>query len=189
MLGSATWREDEVKFRQLILYISQKCANDPTFGSIKLNKILFFSDFGYYACTGKPITGMEYQKLPNGPAPRKLLPIRDRMIKEGVLGLQTIPLAGGRIQKRTVNLREPDLTIFSGDEIALVDATIDALCNANAKMASELSHRMIGWIIAKDRETIPYSTVFLSNAPLSQAEIQRGRELADPILQQCGSRN
>jgi len=30
------------KFRELILYISQKCANDPSFGAIKVNKILYF---------------------------------------------------------------------------------------------------------------------------------------------------
>lgn len=82
------WKENEARFRELILYISQKCADDSTFGSVKLNKILFFSDFLTYAEFGEPITGFVYQKLANGPAPNRLLPIRNDMIEKGDLGLQ-----------------------------------------------------------------------------------------------------
>ena len=35
------WPENEERFRELVLCVSQKCANDPKFGSVKLNKILF----------------------------------------------------------------------------------------------------------------------------------------------------
>ena len=40
---------------------------------------------------------------------------------------------------------------------------------------------MVGWQIATEGETIPYETVFLSNEPLSEAEIVRGREIAAEI--------
>ena len=110
---------NEDKFRELVLYVSQKCAFDPTFGATKLNKILFYSDFFAFAKSGTAITGVEYQRLRNGPAPRKLLPIREQMIKEGILGMQEIPLKTGKVQKRTVSLRQPNLRIFTGDEIAL----------------------------------------------------------------------
>ncbi|MGD1069005.1 MAG: type II toxin-antitoxin system antitoxin SocA domain-containing protein [Bryobacteraceae bacterium] len=170
--------EDERKFRELILYISQKCADDPTFGATKLNKILYFSDFYHYGNTGSPITGFEYQKLPNGPCPRKLLPIRAKMLKEGILGIQAKSLRNGNIQHRTVNLRRPDLSVFSAEEIAQVDQVIEGLAMANAETASELSHRMMGWIVARDNETIPYATVFLSSQPLTAEDKQRGLRFA-----------
>ena len=170
--------ENETKFRELILYISQRCADQPTFGSVKLNKILFFADFLAFANLGKPITNFEYQKLPNGPAPRRLLPVREKMIKERILGLQEIPLRGGGIQKRTVNLRRPDLTVFNGEEIAIVDELIDTFKESRADEVSELSHRMVGWIVAEDGETIPYTTIFLSNVPLTDEESQRSQALA-----------
>jgi Protein of unknown function (DUF4065) len=172
------WTENEDKFRELVLYISQRCATDPKFGSVKLNKILYFSDFFAYAKSGQAITAFEYQKLPNGPAPRRLLPVRARMISEGILGLQEVRLRSGKTQKRTVNLRSPDLKIFSGDEIAMVDYVIEALADADAETVSALSHRMVGWLVVSEGETIPYSTVFLSNEPLTDAEIQRGTQLA-----------
>ncbi len=174
-------QEEEDKFRELILYISQRCASDPKFGATKLNKILLYVDFFSFGKTGKAITGFEYQHLPNGPAPRKLLPVREKMIKEGILVLQEVPLMSGKTQKRTVNLRSPNLKIFSGEEIALVDFIIDALSDCDAKTVSDLSHRMIGWQIATQGETIPYETVFLSNEPLTEAEISRGLEIAAKI--------
>jgi len=36
---------DERKFKELILYVADKCSDDPDFGAVKLNKILFYSDF------------------------------------------------------------------------------------------------------------------------------------------------
>lgn len=174
--------ENEQKFRELVLYISQKCATDPRFGAVKLNKILFFSDFLAYAQSGEPITSFEYQRLPNGPAPRRFLPVRARMMEEGILGLQEVRLRSGKTQKRTVNLRSPNLRIFTGEEIELVDSVIEALADADAETASELSHRMVGWQAVSDGETIPYGTIFLSNDPLTETEIQRGRELAESAL-------
>ena len=61
------------RLAELILYIAEKCEHDPGFGAVKLNKILAFADFSSYFETGKPITGAEYMRLPQGPAPRRLL--------------------------------------------------------------------------------------------------------------------
>jgi len=170
--------ENEAKFRELILYISHRCALDPKFGATKLNKVLFYSDFFAFGKTGKPITGFKYQRLRNGPAPKRLLPVREAMIQEQILAMQAVQLQSGRVQKRTVNLRPPNLGIFSGDEIALVDYIIDALAACDAETVSELSHRMVGWQVANEGEEIPYETVFLSNEPLTEAEVVRGKEIA-----------
>lgn len=168
---------DETKLQELILYISEKCANDPTFGATKLNKILCFSDFEFYAYHGTGITNVEYFKLPAGPAPRHLVPVRERMIEAGELVLQQIPLRSGNIQKRTVNRRPPNLDLFSGAEIAMVDRVIDSLCNVDAEETSQRSHEMVGWMVAQDNETIPYNTVYFSNPPLTTLEKYLAQEL------------
>jgi hypothetical protein len=174
----AEFEQNEKKLAELILYISQKCADDPCFGAIKLNKILYFADFLHYGDHLKPITGVEYQKLPYGPAPRRLVPVRDRLIAQGHLGIQPTLLRNGSVQQRPVNLREPDLSMFSGTEIAQVDEVIQSFCRTDSDTISELSHRMIGWQVVRENETIPYKTVFVSNPKLSEAEIKRGIEVA-----------
>ena len=55
---------NEQKFKELVIYIAGRCESDPYFGAVKLNKLLFFSDFFAYAKLGNPITGAEYMKLP-----------------------------------------------------------------------------------------------------------------------------
>jgi antitoxin SocA-like protein len=169
---------DEEKLAELILYISKKSVGDPKFGAIKLNKILYLSDFLAFGNWSEPITGVEYQHLPKGPAPRRLLPVRDEMRSAGILAIQDVPLRSGNVQKRTVNLREPNLKLFSGEQIALVDSVIEDLRDLDAEESSDYSHRFVGYKMTKLGENIPYGSIFISDEPLSAAEITRGQELA-----------
>ncbi len=174
----ATKIGDEEKLGELILYISQKSAVDPKFGSVKLNKILYLSDFLAFGNWGEAITGVPYQHLPKGPAPKRLLPVRDELRSRGELVVQEVPLKSGNVQQRTVNLREPKLELFSGKEISLVDKVIEVLWGLDADEATEFSHRFVGWKMTKGGENIPYGSIFISDEPLSEAEILRGQEFA-----------
>jgi hypothetical protein len=180
-MTAATVIGDEEKLAELILYISQKCATDPKFGAIKLNKILYLSDFLSFGNFGEPITGVEYQHLRLGPAPRRLIPVREALQSAGKLVVQSLALKGGRQQTRTVNLTDPNLKLFSGREIALVDSVIEDLWDLDAEESSEFSHRFVGWKMTKEGDNIPYGTIFISDEPLSPAEIQRGQELAKEL--------
>jgi antitoxin SocA-like protein len=176
-----SFKQDTKKFKELILYICEKSAMDKSFGATKLNKILFFSDFWTYALLGNPITGVEYMKLPFGPAPRPLLPIRRQMEKDGELAIQETNLDPEMARKRPINLRAANLSEFSGEEIAVVDNAIDFCRNATAQAVSRYSHSWHGWRAARDTETIPYETVFISDDPLTEFEIARGKEVAASI--------
>ena len=66
-------KEDDAKLRELVLLIATLSEGDEPFGKIKLNKVAFFSDFLAYLIFGRSITGHQYMRLPEGPAPRKLL--------------------------------------------------------------------------------------------------------------------
>ncbi len=180
-MTAATVIGDEEKLAELILYISQKCATDPKFGAIKLNKILYLSDFLSFGNFGEPITGVEYQHLRLGPAPRRLVPVREALQSAGKLVVQNLPLRSGKKQTRTVNLTDPNLKLFSGREIALVDSVIEDLWNLDAEESSEFSHRFVGWKMTNEGENIPYGSIFISDEPLSPAEIFRGQQLAKEL--------
>jgi hypothetical protein len=181
MRSERKWTEDDFRFKELVLYICEKGASDPKFGATKLNKTLYFADFLAFAELRQPITGMEYQKLPNGPAPRRFLPLRDEMVKAGDLAIQPVKLVSGRVQERPINLRSAKLEMFTSSQIALVDSIIEALKDATAEEVSELSHRMVGWKVVEANETIPYETIFVSDEPLTEADVERGRELAKQL--------
>lgn len=169
--------EREDKARELILYIADGSIDDPHFGATKLNKILAFSDFESFAALGDSITGLEYQKLEHGPAPRHLLPLQRALISSGAA--QLVPIArGSYVQQRLVALRAPDLSLFTAPEIALVDEIMSRLRSVNATGASDISHQDDGWRAAELGETIPYEAAFWRRHELSSDDIERARQLA-----------
>lgn len=166
------------KFEELLLYVAEKSADDPNFGATKLNKLLFFSDFFAYAQLGRPITGARYQKLARGPAPREIMQVQQYLVQRGDAVIQTRERFG-LVQKRLIPLRRPRLSIFTPEEIALVDEVVDELWDQSAARTSAISHdQMVGWQIVGMGEDIPYHSVFLSAEPLTAADIERGRQIA-----------
>ena len=149
------------KMRELILYICARSEEDPRFGATKLNKILFYSDFLAYQRLGESITGDQYQKLENGPAPRHLVPIRDKMEQKQELVVRKREYHGF-VQNQTVALRMADLSDFTGEQIAIVDEVIKALWKKSAKDVSEMSHHFAGWQLANLREDIPYAIALVA---------------------------
>ena len=175
MTTQSTIEYDERKMRELIVYIADRCERDPDFGSVKLNKILFYADFLAFGSTGEPITGAEYSKLQFGPAP-DLRQLIESMSVDRDIAIRRQNRFGYE-QTRIMALRDPDLTLFSGVEIALVDSVIASLAGVNASEVSELSHLEHGWKFAGLREAIPYEAVFLSNEPVTDADRERVAEL------------
>jgi hypothetical protein len=167
---------DEAKLAELMLYIALKCEKHDLFGSIKLNKILFYSDFYSYARYGKAITGAEYRRLEHGPAPKRLVPVRESLETDRAAFLRSVPTFDGHEQKRLIALREPKLDAFTATEIALVDSVIEELCYVAAKAISLRTHDHPGWRLAEDGETIPYETALLPDVPLhlSPREMEKG---------------
>ena len=167
---------DKEKFAELIIYVAERCENHRLFGATKMNKILFFSDFIAFRELGSPITGAQYQALERGPAPVKLLPVRNALESKGQVAIQRI---GG--QERIVPLRDPDLNGFSASEISIVDAVIDDLRGLSADEVSDLSHEFLGWeaAIAEGPKThIPYETAMVSNPELDAFDSSIVREKA-----------
>ena len=169
---------DETKFRELVMYISERSAADPRFGAVKLNKILYFSDFEAYRRLGRSITGATYRKLSEGPAPREMLPQRGVMLDSGDIAMEHRPYFAG-VQQRVVPQRNVRTDVFTADELAVVDEAIEALWHMTAREASDFSHRELGWLVAADGDDIPYDTAWLSSEPVPQEVEEYAFEVAE----------
>lgn len=102
-----------------------------------------------------PISGVEYVRLDNGPAPRRLRAIRDRLIAERAAELVLEDFLGRELQ-RLIPRRRADLTRFEPDELATIDGALDDLAGLTGTQVSDLSHEEPAWRTA-DRATIPTS--------------------------------
>src|SRR5689334_7237140 len=177
-MKARTHQADDSKMKELILYLAAKSEPDPRFSSTKLNKLLFYCDFGAYRQLGQSITGHSYRKLQFGPAPKAMLPIVERMKGDGDCA-EIERDHFGHAQRRVVALRPPDVALFSAEELRLADRIVEELWESNAAEVSDLSHDFIGWKAAAYNEIIPYETVFVGDPglPVSEEEVEFCRQL------------
>ena len=107
---------------------SAQSANDPTFGAIKLNKVLYYSDFAAYRQLGQPITGATYRKFFEGPAPIELPDVRRELIDSGDATSEERPYFAGSVVRLVIRTgREPNRELFRPGELEIVDQVVDFL--------------------------------------------------------------
>lgn len=172
-----TYRMDlpggQVRLRELVLYIAQKCAEAEYFGLTKLNKILWRADFEAYADREMPVTGRAYQRLQFGPAPTEMRPLLSEMADSGLIDIEERPVNGELTEKRVrIKDQQPSLYFFSDDDIDYVDRAINYYWSKTGKETSDDSHG-IAWKILSDLDPMPYEFARLSDALIPSTQLER----------------
>lgn len=167
----------EEKLRELILYLASKSKDDQRFGAVKLNKLLYYTDFTAYRLLGKSITGAEYQHLQEGPAPRRGLPAQERLKRDGAIEMTYKPSLVGDPMHVIVPKRKP-YPVFSKQEKEIINRIIEEFKNLTGSELSDKSHKEFGWRLTRQGETIHYRTAWLSSSPLTEEQIEYGKRVA-----------
>jgi transcriptional regulator with XRE-family HTH domain len=159
---------DKEKFKQVLLYILDKCGAKANVGETVLYKLLYFSDFNYYELFEDYLTGAAYRKISYGPAPCDFQIIAQEMIDEGKLKKVTTEYYG-KSQKKYLPLVDADINgwKWSAREKEVIDNVIERLSGMDATTISEFSHEDIPWEVTKDKDIIDYDTVFYRKPPFS----------------------
>lgn len=155
---------DRAKFKALVHYVCYKAPNPKKLGATKLNKILFYADMEAYLQRGRPISGEIYVKRQHGPAPRHVQEVLEELKAEQAILISEASgygiYTGQYRQRRFYPVRKPDLSIFDGLEVELVDEIIHVICERHtARSISERSHDVV-WESAEMGEEIPYYTAY-----------------------------
>jgi transcriptional regulator with XRE-family HTH domain len=154
------------KFKNVLLYILERCAGKPNVGETVLYKLLYFSDFNYYELYEEHLTGAKYRKLPFGPVPQKLDTMLGQMIENGQLQRVKTEYQG-YAQTRYLPLEKADLTALKASEKDMIDRVIDQMSDWSASAISIYSHKDMPWLATKDGEEINYELAFYRDAPFS----------------------
>ncbi|MBS6459791.1 MAG: DUF4065 domain-containing protein [Alistipes sp.] len=154
------------KFKNLILYILERCAGKPNIGETVLYKLLYFSDFNYYEIYEEHLSGATYRKLAMGPVPRDITEVLHDMETSGILKSFSANYFGYK-QKRYIPLVSANKRLFNGAELDVVDKVIDQLSGMSASEISRYSHGDMPWKASKDRQVIDYELAFYREAPYS----------------------
>ncbi|MGB1583346.1 MAG: Panacea domain-containing protein [Solirubrobacterales bacterium] len=172
---SAGLRPDaDARLRELVIYVAQKSQGDENYGNVKLNKLLYFSDFLAFQRLGASISGAKYRKREHGPCPEQMRELQAEMESDGDIRLVDRPIPGARSQVRVVPLRDPK-DIFSTDERALVDEVIEKYRDFTGRKIEQESHDVPAWKVAREREFIPYATALIETGPLTEDVLEIAR--------------
>jgi len=154
------------KFKNVLLYILERCAGKPNVGETVLYKLLYFSDYNYYELYEEHLTGAKYRKLPFGPVPQKLDTIINQMIDTGQL--QRVKTEyHGYPQTRYLPLIKANLTELKASEKDIIDRVIEQMSDWSASAISNYSHKDMPWLASKEGEEINYELAFYRDAPYS----------------------
>jgi transcriptional regulator with XRE-family HTH domain len=165
------------KFRNILLYLLERCAGKPNVGETVLYKLLYFADFNYYELYEEHLSGARYRKLPYGPVPQRMDAIIAQMLEKGQL--QRVKTEyHGYPQTRYLPLEKPDLTQLKASEKEIIDKVIDQLSDWSAASISAYSHKDMPWMASKEGEDIDYELAFYREPPYSVRNY--GNETEEP---------
>jgi transcriptional regulator with XRE-family HTH domain len=147
------------KFKNALLYITQKIGALPNVGQTVIYKILYFCDFDYYEKFEEQLIGATYIKNHFGPTPREFSAVVKEMIKEEKIEEVTTKFFD-KDQKKYMPVVSPDLSVFTGRELQHIDEEMARLGHKTAKQLSDFSHLDVPWISTEIGKDIPYEAVF-----------------------------
>ena len=127
-MGDLDVAYDADRFAEMVLHVAVRLQDDRAGGATKLNKILFFAEFTHLRRHKHVISGCEFQKLPHGPAPRQLLPVRRRLIESGAAELVEEDFLG-RPQHRLIPSRAANLDVFTDEEMQTIEDVLTQLAD------------------------------------------------------------
>lgn len=148
----------KIRLQNLLLYIFA-CTRTRPVGLTVLHKLLYFIDFDHYEIHEAPFIGGRYTKKPYGP----MLDCMDQFLA-GMAGNSEISCARKPIfdydRTEWVNNIEPDMAVFTKEEIQHIDWELERLSRMSARAISDFSHTDIPWMAANEEEELDYELVF-----------------------------
>ena len=159
---------DPLKLKGLFHYLIKAAGARPGFGVTELYKLAWLSDAEFFALHGRSITGETYIRQEFGPVPRHGEQLRTQLVSEGL-----VTPAPRHAEEDWLSLLDPDLSIFSTDELATIDWWLKSVTGDLPEY---------GWEIAGMFEPLPYAAHLASrirepDATQHDAHAARARQL------------
>ena len=147
---------DLEKLKNMILYLVKRLDGVL---KVKLNKLLWYCDFLYFKESSVSITGAQYVHLPLGQVPDHYELIFANMTHEGLLSESEIPYqtkAGEVLGDEYNSLVEPDESLFTEQEIKVMNFIADTFRDDTSTSIKKKSHKETAYKKSKDGEIISY---------------------------------
>lgn len=158
----------KVKYENAVLYLCKKLGGE-VHGKKKLAKLLYFADFDFYEKHQASITGDTYKALPMGPVPAGMAEVVEGMVKRRLVEQRSEQQFGEGYAPTEVYkaLAEPDLSIFSADELKMLDRVVRLYGGLNGKQLEDITHAEAPYTAAESFKEIPYEFTYYRGTDFS----------------------
>jgi transcriptional regulator with XRE-family HTH domain len=163
------------KFKNVLLYLLERCGGKPNVGETVLYKLLYFADFNFYSLYEEQMTGATYRKLQYGPVPREFGEIVKDMVRRKDLTSVKDDFYGYQ-QTRYIPLKKADLSQLTAAEKTVLDSVVERFSDKSAKWLSDYSHEDIPWKATAEKDVIDYELVFYRTPAYSVRDDNSGEE-------------
>ena len=126
-----------------ILFFTRE-VNNTFLGKTKLMKLLYYTDYEWIQKQGVSITRDSYVAKQYGPVPKRGEEALERLKKAGAIRIDKVKL-GNYDQDRCTGLKEPDLSLFTTEEVAHLNNIAKRFESWTAKQMSDLTHEDQPW--------------------------------------------
>lgn len=153
---------NEKKYKNVVLFFANKIKNG-TLGKLKMMKLLYFLDFDFFEKYGKSVTGDEYLRFANGPVPRMAEKVLKQMNGADIKICSRKLCVGLNDQQHIEPLRGYDMSIFSREELMMMEEVADKWEKFSGTEMKNASHGEAPWIATKPDDIIDYNLTYYRN--------------------------
>lgn len=128
------------RVKNMVLFFINKCSG--VFNT-KMNKLLFYTDFLNYKMYGMGISGLTYRAIQYGPVPLNWANLYGSL--DDVCS-DIVAFPEGYSGVKLCSDLEPDMSVFSQEEIKVMEKVCNQFKNITSNDISKLSHNEDAWI-------------------------------------------
>ena len=143
------------KFKQIILNSIQFGSDsDGKITKTKLAKLVYLMDFKWFYDHLKPLTGLEYIRMEQGPVPNTYFQVIDELFDEGSIAVET---KGRAFMISTTE--KPSHNLLSQSELKTIRQVAKKWQGKDTKQIVDFTHKQLPWAICRPKEVIPYELI------------------------------
>lgn len=147
------------KFAEMVVYFAEQLKPYKT----KLNKLLFYADFLMFKQSCFSISGMQYRAIEMGPVPINFQSIFEYLDNKNVIDVISNEISNGKTAEQFIARKDRPFnsTLFSKEELAVVQHVANVFDQDSTTKIIEISHREKAWTMnEKERKLISYRFAF-----------------------------
>ena len=132
-------------------------SSDGKLTKTKLAKLAYLADFAWYYRQLKPMSGLVYRRIQQGPVPNEYFRVVDELYEGGQITIET--KKDGKVMMISAVEDNPPQNKLSNEEVGLIKRISKKWKDKNTADIVDFTHNQLPWKICRPGDIIPYCII------------------------------